>query len=564
MIRKINLILIISLFFSILPGGSVKAASPFVQGYAEGYLLGINLPANGSGGAAFPSGSITVETYDGERYIFNINEGAVFTIDKRTARLSDFKAGMEVYARLTGRQVTLLEGYSTSVTGYIIPGSKVRRGIIAGMENDQLRLKDYSGGTDFYYMTPSTLITKKGRIISPDFLYPGDRVKLYFDQVNTGMISRIEVEGDSVLINNLYKGKLKSADFKAENLILEDAYIWRNGRWQNCEGVLRISYDSMVSPFIGGQKISETRLPYYKGKEVYLLTKNILGRETAVNIILKNQYEAVFTDKIADINWYADKFELKNRDNFSMHDGSMVIKDGRLQDKMILGTGDDVLVIADGRGQTRLANIIYIYNQAINNSKSGQHYLYVGRLDQITEYRLWLKDYFLLSGNGWESFREGKEFFFDEDTSLYDTKNRSFIKPDQFIAGDYAVDEYSDRVKQEGLKDWYAYLYVNGDRVVAALLQEEMDSLLVQRITGGIVDKVENDEIAGVTVEIRDVADWSQAREQWMPKTAPIRVNAEKAMIIREDKFIMPEDLRPGERLYIVRDDFYGKVIIVK
>lgn len=327
---------------------------------------------------------------------------------------------------------------------------------------------------------------------------------------------------------------------------------------------LRLSYDSLTSPFIGGQKINETRLPYYKGKEVYLLTKNILGRETAVNIILKNQYEAVFADKIADINWYADKFELKNQHNFSMHDGSVVIKDGRLQDKMVLGTGDDVLVIADGRGQNRLANIIYIYNQTINNSKSGQYYLYVGRLDQIAEYRLWLRDYFLLGNNQWEAFKEGKEFFFDEDTSFYDTKNNSFIKADKLIAGDYAVDEYSDRVKKEGLKDWYAYLYVNGDRVVAGLLQEEMDSLLVQRITGGTVDKIEKDEIAGWTAQIRDVADWSQAKGQWMPKTAPIRVNVEKTMIIKEDKFIMPGDLRPGERIYVVRDDFFGKVIIVK
>lgn len=564
--KKIRLLLaafLLTVFAASVCPAEAKAADPFRQGYIEGYLLEVTLPARAEGGTV-SYGNIVVETYEGEKYRINLQKNAVTTIDRQTAKLADFKPGMEVYARIVNRQISLLEGYSTLVAGYITPGSRVRRGIIFDIEGDQLTVRNYAGEKETYYISPATLVTKKGKAIRPDFLYPGDRIKLYFDEVYTDIAGKIEVEGDSVLVNNLYKGKLEGMDFKAENLVLSGVSIWRNGRWQDYEGILRIPYDSGANAFAGGQKIAETRIPYYRGRDVYLVTKNVLGRETAVNIILKNQYESVFADKIADINWYADRFELKDRNNFLLHEGSVVIRDSRIQDKMILGIGDDVLVIADGRGQSRLANIVYIYNQGINNSKRGQYYLYAGRLDQVSEYRLWLKDYFLLGGNSWESFSKTREFFFDRDTCFYDSKNRIFLNTDAFIAGDYAVDENSERVKEKGLQDWYAYIYADGDRAAAVLLQEKMDSLAVQRISSGIVNKVEKDELAGWTVTLRDVADWSQAREQWMPRNALLRVNVEKAMLIKEDKVISPEDLKTGDRLYLVRDDFYARVVIVK
>ncbi|MBO8157937.1 hypothetical protein [Thermosyntropha sp.] len=546
------------------PGTGKGAENPFIQGYIEGYLAGISLPEPDKDGQLASSGSITVETYDGEMFNISLSPKFSASIDRRPAKITDFKAGIEVYARIVDKQVVLLEGYSVAGTSYISPGSKIRRGMISGIENDQLILKDYAGAKEIYYISPATLIMKRGKVITPDLLYAGDKVKLYFDEINSSMISRLEVEGDSVLVNNLYKGKLKTADFKGEKLVLSDVFIWRNGRWQTQSGLLYLPYSTGIAPFIGGQKINEAKLSYYQGKDVYVITKNILGRETAERIFLKNQYETVVADKVLDINWYVDKFELKNKSNFAVHEGSAVIKDGRLQDKMTLSSGDDVLVIADGRGINRLANIIYIYNQGINNSSLGQHYLYVGRLEQVAEYKIWLKDYFLLAGNSWESYTGVKELYYDNDSFFYDAKKKSLISSEEFLAGDYAVDEDSERVKEEGLKDWYAYIWTDGDRASSLLLQEDMDSLLRQRVTGGIIAEIENDEAAGWTIQIREPVDWSGVKEQWMPKTANLRVNVDKAMIIKDNCLILPEELKTGDRLYIVRDDFYAKVVIVK
>ncbi|SHH07425.1 hypothetical protein SAMN02745221_01624 [Thermosyntropha lipolytica DSM 11003] len=553
-------VIMVILIFLAWPAGAGQAAHPFVQGYVEGYLKEITLPPAGGEGEA----AITVETYGGEIYRLKLSLQAVLAIDQRPAKPADFKPGMEVYARIVNRQATYVEGYSTMVASYLPPGGRVQRGVIIDIEGENLIIKDYAGERRNYYISPATVIMRQGKLITPGLLYPGDRVKLYFDELYSDVVGRMEVEGNSVLVSGLYRGKLASVDTSAENLVLREVYIWRNGRWQSHAGIMQIPYVPEIVPFAGGQKLAENRMPYYRGRDVYIITKNVLGRERAVNVIFKNQYESVFNDKIADINWYADKLELGDKNNFTLHEGSVVIKDGRLQDKMILGSGDDVLIIADGRGLSRLANIIYVYNQSLNNTKNGQYYILAGRLDQVTEYRLWLKDYFVLGGNQWESFRGSRELFFDHDTAFYDGENRILLSADQFIAGDYAVDEESERVKKEGLKDWYAYLYVDGERVVAALLQPKMDSLLVQRVTTGTVHKVVQDELAGWTVEMRDGADFSPARGQWMPRTAFLRVNLEKALLIKEDKLITPEELKTGDRLYMVRDDFFGKVIVVK
>ncbi len=65
-------------------------------------------------------------------------------------------------------------------------------------------------------------------------------------------------------------------------------------------------------------------------------------------------------------------------------------KNGRLQDRFAVSPGDDVYIIADGSGTSLTANLIYIYNEDINRSVLGQHFLYCGILDQIFEDRVWL------------------------------------------------------------------------------------------------------------------------------------------------------------------------------
>ena len=180
-----------------------------------------------------------------------------------------------------------------------------------------------------------------------------------------------------------------------------------------------------------------------------------------------------------------------------------------------------------------------------------------------------MKDFFLLQDNEWYSYRtrnerDEKELFYDNDTEIYDLENNKKITMKEFFAGNYAVDEDSDYVEDHNLRDRYGYVYTDGDRISSIVVMKDMDSLSRQRITNGVVEKVDYDGMIGWTAEIRDAKDWSERHEEWMMKNSTLRMNLEKAMIIKDGKLITPEDLTIGMRLYIIRDDFKGKVVLVK
>ncbi|HZK43059.1 MAG TPA: hypothetical protein VFC73_02110 [Syntrophomonadaceae bacterium] len=555
--RKV-VILTISILL-LIPGLVIANYNPFAAGEIEGYLVNISVtPATEEDPQVV---SARIETYAGQFYQIEIDAKADLLIDNRPITIYDYKPGMEVYGQLRGQKLVTLEAYSTANMGYIEPGSKLRQGVITNLESNQLYLNRADGQTGIYYISPATIVLKQGEQVTADTLYTGDAVKLYFDEIDTDMISRIEVQGESILVKDLFKGNLGQVDTMKNMITLEDVEVFRNGSWQKQSATLRIPFSRDMLAFTGSQKIPYHNLKYFKGKTAYLVTKPIMGKDVVEHLIVKNQYESAFTGKIQDLNFYASVLEIGNR-NINFYDGSIVIKDGRLQENTVLSNGSDVYVLADGRGNDRIANLIYIFNQGINNSSLGQHHIYAGRLDQISQDNLWLEDFFMLNENRWESFSDVKELFYDNDTFIYDAESKKLISSLEFWAGDYSVDE--DNVRDPKLKDWYAYLYTDGDRVVCISVQKKMDSLLGQRITTGRVDKVVDDSMVGWSLILNDAKDFSQVKSEWMLKTASLRLSLEDVMIIRNGKLINPEELKAGEMLYIVRDDFHSKVVIVK
>jgi hypothetical protein len=530
---------------------------PYRDRFIEGYLtyIGCN--------------QIRIEEYDGTIHLLPIHYKAYFQIDGIPVQLDDFKPGLEVYGELQGRSIKYLESYSTQTPGYIPPGGKARTGIIKKIDRDQIILEESAGKEETYFISPATLVVKKGQNVLPSELYEGDRVKLYFDEADSTLISRIHIEGNSVLVKDLYRGKLSFVDDLEDKILVEETEVFRNGKWQEDRSDMQVTYDNNFPLYMGGQKIPYKNMKYLKGKTIYLAVKDFFGTDKVEKMVVKNQNEMIYSNKIENINYYGDEFELDNRKNISFHDGTIIIKNGRLVDKESIQPFSDALVIADGRGGNLVADVINIYNEDLNNSNIGQNNIYAGRLSRITEDKVYLKDFFLLDRNDWVSFgtekeKDEKELYYDNDTDIFDLENKKKVSAKEFFAKHYAVDEDSSYVRDNNLKDWNAYIYTDGDRIASILLQKNMDSLLKQRVTNGIVERVQDDSLIGWTIYLRDAKDWSSRNEKWMAKNSTIRINLSKAMIIKNGKMIKPEELQRGDRLYIVRDDFNGKVLIVK
>lgn len=562
--RKI-ISIIIAIILLIPAGMAIANYNPLVTGEIEGYLINITIiPPTEATEETEATPQIVVariETYGGQFYELEIDAQANLTIDRHLINLYDFKSGMEVYGKLQGRKLISLEAYSTAAMGHTDPGSLVRAGIITNIAADQLQVKSASGELKTYTINPATLVLRQGQQITPDILYTGDKVRIFFDDINVSMVNRIEVEGNSILINSIFKGDLSSIDTTRNMLNLDNVETFRNGSFEKQGTALKVPYSRDLLAYVGTQKLAMNNLKYYKGKTVYLATKSIMGKEVIERLVVKNQYESAFSGKIQDVNWYATALEIGNR-NFNFHDGSIIVKDGRLQESTILSNNSDVFILADGWGTNRIANFIYIYNMGINNSSLGQNNFYVGRLDQIAQDFLWLDDFFLLNNNNWESFSEPQELFYDNDTFIYNAEDKKTITNLEFWAGDYAVDK--DNTRDKNLKDWYAYVYTDGDRVVSIKVQKSMDSLLKQRISSGRVEEVVDDSMVGWTLKVRDANDYSSVKNQWMPKNSSLSLSIEDAMIVKYGKLITPSELQNGDMLYLVRDDFNTKIVLVK
>ncbi|MGF7185422.1 hypothetical protein GGQ84_001511 [Desulfitispora alkaliphila] len=553
---KKSIILIAAIIVLMVAVTATTAEEPWRQGYIEGYLVGVE--------EAYDGHLMHVESYAGRVHTISLGPDASVTIDNRPVRFEDLKPGMEVYGEVESFQAISLEGYSTGNLGYIPPGSKVRSGVVRAIDRDQLEIQLPTGVTKTYYTSPITIALRQGQRTSLDSLYVGDRVKLYFDEYDSKIVSRMNIEGESILVQDIYRGTLNVANGFSQGMVLEDVEVLRDGKWTYKQGTVSLPYSVDNPVYLGGQQVDFRNLRYYRGSTAYMAVNNFFGRERIEKMVLQGQYESTYSSKIEEINWYAEEFELANNMNFNFHDGTIIVKSGRLVDKYSLNPKSDAFIVSDGRGSQRSAALIQIYNEDINNSNIGNHYVYAGKLDMIVEDTVRMKDFYILNQNSWESFSETKELFFDNDTVIYDLENDRELTHEEFISGDYAVDKDSRYARDRNLRGWYAYAYTEGDRIATIQVQKSMDSLLRQRITNGTITSVVEDELVGWRIELRDARDWSERLEQWMAKSVPIKVNVDSTMIIKDGTRISPQELSDRDRIYLVRDDFIGKVLIVK
>lgn len=516
----------------------------------EGYIIDMNTQESW----------IKVEEYNGNQKQFKVTADTALNIDQIPVYLNDLKIGMEVYGEYNRDTLIYLESWSTENPGYIPPGGKVRAGIIKKIDRDQIILRLTSGKEETYYTTPATIAIKNSVNVPLSTLYEGDWVRLYFDEKDSDIISRMKIQGDSVKIKALYKGQLDAASMVDDALVLKNAQIFQNGSWQEYKNILRIDYLTNFPVYYAGKAIPFNNLKYLQGKTIYIAAKDFFGKDTAEKMVIKSQYETTFSDKIQEINWYVSAFELKNKRNIDFNEGTIFIKNQRIVDGYSVTPGTDALVVADGKGEKALASIVYIYDQDINNSNIGQYYFYSGKLESVLENKVTLSDFFILNHNDWESFDDEKELYYDNDTYIFDMEKMKKITPEEFFAMDYGVGESSSSDR----KSWYAYAYTDGDRIAAVVLKKDMDSLLRQRVTIGTINKIENDGAIGASVTLTDAKDWSSRNEKWMPKSLPVKVRIEKALLIKDDRVISFEDLQAGDSIYMLRDDFEGKFLLVK
>lgn len=527
-------------------GGVAYGATP---SYIEGYFI-----------EALEDNTIMLERYNGQVNRISMSKDAEILIDERPVRLKDFKKGMEVYVEMKGRQGVYIDAYSTSNPGYQQPNSTVVTGIIKNITNNGISLQLPIGEEKTYTTSTQTLVKRNKKPGKLADLYIGDRVKIYTDD-NSNHINKLLVEGESVIIKDIYRGELTNVENLTDNIFLSQVDRYRNGSWEPVGKSPRLKLNQQTPIYLGGGELPKNSLKDYEGLVGYGAVKEELGRDVLEKLVLKGDYERNYSTKIENINWFTGQIELANKQNIHINEGTIVIKNGRLVDINSLNPQSDAFIVADGTGVDLVANLIHVYNEDINNSSIGQKGIYAGRVDRIFQDKISLIDFFLVDNNEWISFDESKELYYDEGTFIYDLDKGIKISPQEFYPSKYAVDELN---KDNPNRDYYAYLYTDGDRIGGIFLKETLDSLLRQRTTTAVIESNYEDPHMGRAIRVKDAKDWSSKHQEWKVKTAPLHIYLKEAMVIKDGKVIEKTELKPEDRLYLLRDDNMGKVIIVK
>ncbi len=530
-----------------------------VQDTIEGYFVSLK------------DNMITIKDYDGITHIKSFDINTLLMINERAVKIKDFKKGVEVYVKIDGEKIIYMDNLDLDNPGYISPNTKQRIGTIKKIDRDQITINTAIGTEETYSTTDSTLTLKGGKNVSLNTLYVGDRVRLQFDDIETNLISKLIIEGNSILIKDLYRGKIAVTNRMSSVISFQEVEVFRNGKWTKTD-TIRLPYNSELPLYVGSQKISYRNIEHYRGKTVYMAIKDSYGKDSAEKMVIKNKQETTFSEKIESVNHFTSQIELSNKRNIGFHEGTMVIKSGRIVDSHSITANSSALIVSDGRGDSSIADVIYIYDEEVNNSNIGMDMIYSGRIDSIGEYALTLKDFFVINKNEWESFgsiKYGvKEFYYDNDTFIYDADSRVVLDAEKLLNGEYHVDEdKATEAYHKRLRDYYAYAYTDGDRIAGIYLRKKIDSHSRQRIVtatlnknplkyGIEIDAIDEVEDPDLRLDLRDIKDWSNYTESWKLKYANLDISAQGALVMKNGKRIKTSELKKGDKLYMVIDEY--------
>lgn len=595
--KKAGIILFV-LVFGLMTGAAVVGAKKKMPDVIEGWFV-----------AHRNAKVVVLKENSGKQWDIRVDYNAKFEIDGRPVKLSDFRKGMEIYAEMKNGILRYLSSYSTDYPGLEQPERAVRTGVIKYIDRDRLTLRFPTGDTADFMIHPATIIQKHSSKARVEELYEGDKVRIFLENEDSSAIQRMEVASSGVQVKYLVRGTLAHFDKYENLLVLKDEEVFVNGNWSGypdpggkkdkpkvkedlkkdkgensekstSEGEkatddkkdeqkpapyeiphgkdgLRIYYNEETPITLVGKKIPAKDLNYYKGRTMYLAVVDDFGRPSAERILLKSQYESAYQTKIEDINPYQNLMELANKKNVAWTDGTVYIRRNRILDIEDMEPGLDALVISDGRNGGLTASLVYVYGNETANNNAGRELLYMGRLQTVLPESVTMKDFFFLNHHTWESFGGEKEFFFDDDIKIFDAEKGQEVGYREFVSREYSVDENAPNSRKEKgkLRDWYAYIWADGDRVSAAYVKKSNDSLLRQRITEGTVLEVpKEDPLAGLSVVLQNAKDYSVHGNRWLLKHENLHLFIKDAFVIKNGQRISAKEIQKGDQVYVVRD----------
>ncbi|NYF23621.1 hypothetical protein [Sporosarcina sp. JAI121] len=494
--------------------------------------------------------SITIKNAQGRTTTLNIDKFAKLSVDSVSTTIDAFKLGMEVEADVELRRVKALRGMTGTEPAKIEHRDKVVTGTVNKVDKNGkfLSIRLDTGQSKTYYINDATDVIKGTALTDLSVMYEGDRVKLIFSEYDTNFIDSIEVIVQGIQVEALYKGTIQRIEPTTNKLHIKDERMFRDWKWQPVapKSTSSYTYSAKIPIYVGNEKIKSDRLRYYANHDVYFVTVSQFGKEVIERMVIKKTNERTFYEPMKFVNTAAKMIGLQNSGSFRYHDGTILIRNGRLVVSNSLQSSGTAFVVTDGKQNSQYANVVHITNDGFASPNLTSHAIYFGQISSGHSYKVTLKNASLLSNNYWRTITAPK-FAFSNDTVAIEDFGGSVIK----------IVPQQDEMRHHAGR--WGYFYVANQTIVAAHLIDPK-APTANLVSVGRIEAI--NPYKPSVISIRNVSQWMNG--YWNTAGNISSMNIEQATIIRDGKVIKACDLQPGERVYVLHESkVKGRVLLV-
>ncbi len=449
-----------------------------------------------------------------------------------------------------------------------------------------------AGKIEKYTVAPGAPILKNKSAVAQSILRPGDRVKVYLNTSNDKHITKLEIQGEGLLVEKVYKGDIKDVNTETGELILSNVYSYGFYGWVKKGDYIKYKLADGAELYKNGNQVSSAMLKDNIGKTLYAASKKNYGSEELVKAVFKEGYEDTLNKKISGVKWTTKQMSLNDGRQLGFNDGSIIIKDGRLLDTVYLDDESDAFIIQNKSASG--VNVAPVISFGSFNAFSNYN-ITKGYINEIGEDYYGVENSYSLINNDWQG-TGSRTYLLSDETSVYDhIFAKAFItsekfaesryKPYRYLWPNYSTanagkhdyheeDEYhSDYTNLKGSSKYHEHVLAytvadeNGNAQGVFLFKKDKESynpdppLSTERLTAGVLDMA---DIANDRLILREAREFSAAYGEWRPVMANVPVSTEKAFIMKDGRNIGLTELNPQDNLYIVSKDGFALLILVE
>ena len=495
--------------------------------------------------------SVTLKNSAGKTATFNLANTSKYYINSTLTTIDGFKAGMSVTIKVNLGKITEMRGSTNVEGGSIVENSKQVTGVVTQIDPNglQLRVKIDGSSTKNYSVTNNTEVFKGNSSVDLSTLYVGDRVRLKFATANTSRIAEITIMSTANMVAELYKADLNTVNTNKNTLNVKNAHPLLNWRFGTVKTKTQATFNftNSTSIYVGNKKISKSQLKKYNNSELYFVTKTQFSKEVIDKIIVLAKNERTFYQPITSVNLGVNTLQLKNSLKLNYHNGSILIRNGRLVEPEGLIALDlaqnpistTAFVLTDGAIKSDYAHIVNITNDGYLAPNLSKYKLYFGRINvaDLDAYEVELSDLQRFDNHFWNTDNSIASFAYSNSTIASELDGTKQFK----VIPELDLDLYDNYTNSPN--PYYGYFFVN-DGHIEGIHFVPNEKLATLTLTG----RVSSINFNTKKISVVNSSQWNKDGH-WSYRFGSLSLDLSKAMVIKDGEVIDISDIKKADHV---------------